>query len=214
MSYRDFLLTLSCSDITWMYTSTGKTTMVNYEGWMDDLHLANCKELQLKSKYDFDTMLHLVQACEIAWEFVAGNWLSELFPEWGFWHLVLPRGGEFDIAKTCFGQKAVPRGWNSAFSRCPRVENLALALVKMSNSPESAPPTLGLNIDKCITRLYCRAFWPEIIQLLILAKTTSQWSWKESSGCPSSLRNVFFYFLFCFFCFFFLFIYLFFFLFQ
>ena len=32
---------------------------------MDDLHLANIKELQLKSKYDFDTMLHLVQAREI-----------------------------------------------------------------------------------------------------------------------------------------------------
>ena len=52
---------------------------------------------------------------------------------------VLPRGREFDIAKTCFGQKAVPRGGNSALSRCPGVQNLALALVKMSNSPGSAP---------------------------------------------------------------------------
>ena len=33
---------------------------------MDDLQLANFKELQLKSNYDFVTMLHLVQAWEIA----------------------------------------------------------------------------------------------------------------------------------------------------
>ena len=63
---------------------------------------------------------------------------------------VLPWGREFDIAKTCFGQKAVPRGGNLTFSRCPG--NLTLALMKMSNSPGSAPPpTLGLNIDRCIT---------------------------------------------------------------
>ena len=51
---------------------------------------------------------------------------------------VLPWGREFDIAKTCFGQKAVPRGGNLTFSRCPG--NLTLALMKMSNSPGSAPP--------------------------------------------------------------------------
>ena len=66
---------------------------------------------------------------------------------------VLPWGREFDIAKTCFGQKAVPRGGNLNFSRCPGVGNLTLALVKMSNSLGSTPPppTLELNIDKCIT---------------------------------------------------------------
>ena len=29
----------------------------------------------------------------------------------------LPRGREFDIATTCFGQKVVPRGGNLTFSR-------------------------------------------------------------------------------------------------
>ena len=53
---------------------------------------------------------------------------------------VLPWGQEFDIAMTCFGQKVVPRGGNLTFSRCPGVGNLTLALVKMSNSPGSAPP--------------------------------------------------------------------------
>ena len=55
---------------------------------------------------------------------------------------VLPWGREFDIATTCFGQKAVPRGGNLTFSRCPGVGNLTLALVKMSNSPGSARPPL------------------------------------------------------------------------
>ena len=64
---------------------------------------------------------------------------------------VLPWVWEFDIAMTCYGQKAVPRGGNLTFSRCPGVGNLTLALVKMSNSPGSAGPTLGLNIDRCIT---------------------------------------------------------------
>ena len=54
---------------------------------------------------------------------------------------VLPWGWEFDIATTCFGQKAVPRGGNLTFSRCPGVGNSTLALVKMSNSPESARPS-------------------------------------------------------------------------
>ena len=43
---------------------------------------------------------------------------------------VLPRGREFDIAATCFGQKAVTRGGNLTFSRCPGLGNLNLALVK------------------------------------------------------------------------------------
>jgi len=43
---------------------------------------------------------------------------------------VLPWGREFDIATTCFGQKAVPRGGNLTFSRCPGVGNL-------TNSPGS-----------------------------------------------------------------------------
>ena len=55
---------------------------------------------------------------------------------------VLPWGREFDIATTWFGQKAVPRGGNLTFSRCPGVGNLNLALVKMSNSPGSARPRL------------------------------------------------------------------------
>ena len=56
---------------------------------------------------------------------------------------VLPWGRKFDIAKTCFGQQAVPRGGNLKFSRCPGVGNLTLALVKMSNFPGSAPPHPG-----------------------------------------------------------------------
>ena len=50
---------------------------------------------------------------------------------------VLPWGLEFDIATTCFGQKAVP--WDG---------NLTLALVKMSNSPGSAchPLPWGLTL--------------------------------------------------------------------
>ena len=67
---------------------------------------------------------------------------------------VLPWGRKFDIAMTCFGQKAAPRGGNLTFSRCPGVGNLALALVKLSNSLGSARPTLGLNIDRCISLLY------------------------------------------------------------
>ena len=50
---------------------------------------------------------------------------------------VLPWGQEFDIARTCFGQKAVPRGGNLTFSRCPGVGNLTLALMKVTNSPGS-----------------------------------------------------------------------------
>ena len=34
---------------------------------------------------------------------------------------VLPWGREFDIATNCFGKKAVPRGGNLKFSRCPGV---------------------------------------------------------------------------------------------
>ena len=67
---------------------------------------------------------------------------------------VLPWGQEFDIATTCFGQKSAHRGGNLAFSRCAGVGNLTLAQVKMSNSPRSVrppPPTLELNIDRCIT---------------------------------------------------------------
>ena len=44
---------------------------------------------------------------------------------------VLPWGQELDLAKTCFGQKVVPRGANLTFSRCSGVGNLTLALVKM-----------------------------------------------------------------------------------
>ena len=68
---------------------------------------------------------------------------------------VLPWGREFDIATTCFGQKAVPRGGNLTYSRCPGVGNLTLAPVKMSNSPGSAhpSPTLGLNIDRYVTQV-------------------------------------------------------------
>ena len=65
----------------------------------------------------------------------------------------LPWGREFDIAKTCFGQKVVPRGGNLTFSRCPGVGNLTLALMKMIKCqiPQGLPPpTLGLNIDRCI----------------------------------------------------------------
>ena len=67
---------------------------------------------------------------------------------------VLPWGRKFDIATTCFGQKAVPRAGNLTFCRCPGVGNLTPPLEKMSNSPGSAcfPPTLGLNIDRCITQ--------------------------------------------------------------
>ena len=54
--------------------------------------------------------------------------------------LVLPWGREFDIANTCFGQNAVPRGGNLTFSRYPGMGNLTLALVKMSNFPGSAGP--------------------------------------------------------------------------
>ena len=61
---------------------------------------------------------------------------------------LLPWGREFEIATTCFGQKAVPTVENLTFSRGPGVGNLTLALVKMSNSPGAArppsPPTLGL----------------------------------------------------------------------
>ena len=66
---------------------------------------------------------------------------------------VLHWGRESDIATTCFRQKALPRGGNLTFSKGPGVGNLTLALVKMSNSPVSArpAPTLGLNIDRCIT---------------------------------------------------------------
>ena len=54
----------------------------------------------------------------------------------------LPWGREFDIATTCFGQKAVPRGGNLPFSRCPGVGNLTLALMKMSNFLGlTAPPS-------------------------------------------------------------------------
>ena len=53
---------------------------------------------------------------------------------------VLPSGREFDIAKTCFGQKVVPRAGNLTFSKCPGVGDLTLALVKMSNSPGFPPP--------------------------------------------------------------------------
>ena len=59
---------------------------------------------------------------------------------------VLPCGREFDIATTCFGQKVVPRGGNLTFPRCPGVGNLTLALLKMSNSPGSARPPLGLTL--------------------------------------------------------------------
>ena len=61
---------------------------------------------------------------------------------------VLPWGREFDIATACFGQKAVPRGGNLTFSRCPGKGNLTLALVKMSNFPGSAcpPPPWGLTL--------------------------------------------------------------------
>ena len=58
----------------------------------------------------------------------------------------------------CFPLKRFPhfpRGWgNLTFTRCPGVGNLTLASMKMSKSPGSAhtppPPTLGLNIDRCI----------------------------------------------------------------
>ena len=46
------------------------------------------------------------------------------------------------------------KGGKLTFSRCLGVGNLTLASIKMSNSPGSAhPPTLGLNIDRCITSL-------------------------------------------------------------
>ena len=57
-----------------------------------------------------------------------------------FYIRVLPWGREFDMATTSFGQKAVPRGGNLTFSRCPGEGNLTLALVNMSNSPGSACP--------------------------------------------------------------------------
>ena len=77
---------------------------------------------------------------------------------------VLPWGQELDIAKTCFGQKVVPRGGNLTFSRCSRVRNLTLALVNMSNSPGSAcSPTLGFNIDRCTSYTY----WPHFGYILL-----------------------------------------------
>ena len=62
---------------------------------------------------------------------------------------LLPLGREFEIATTCFGQKAVPTGGNLTFSRSPGVGNLTLALVKMSNSSGSDHPSPhpGVNID-------------------------------------------------------------------
>ena len=48
---------------------------------------------------------------------------------------VLPGGREFDIATTCFGQKAVPRVGNLTFSRCQGVGNLTLARVKKIKLP-------------------------------------------------------------------------------
>ena len=97
-----------------------------------------------------------------------GNWLAELFPGLGFWHWVLPWGWEFDIAKTSFGQKAVPRGGNSTFSRCSGVGNFTLVLVKMLNFPGSArPPSLGLNIDKCI--ILIALLVAELFKILIYA---------------------------------------------
>ena len=60
---------------------------------------------------------------------------GELFSGWGFDIRVLPWGREFGIAKTCFGQKAVPRSGNSTFSRCPGMGNLTF-----SREPESTPP--------------------------------------------------------------------------
>ena len=45
-------------------------------------------------------------------------------------------GREFDIAKTYFEQKAVPRGGNLTFPRCPRVGNFTLGILL----PGSARP--------------------------------------------------------------------------
>ena len=74
---------------------------------------------------------------------------SESFSLGGDFNIrVLPWGREIDIATTCFGQKAVCRGGNLTFSRCPGVGHLTLALMKMSNSPGSArplPPPLGVS---------------------------------------------------------------------
>ena len=48
-------------------------------------------------------------------------------------------------------RKSYPRGGKLTYSRCLGVGILTLASIKMSNSPGSArPPTLGLNIDRCI----------------------------------------------------------------
>ena len=59
---------------------------------------------------------------------------------------VLPWVWEFDIAMTCFGQKAVPWSGNLTFSRYPTEGNLTLALLKMSNSPGAPTPPWGLTL--------------------------------------------------------------------
>lgn len=97
-----------------------------------------------------------------------GNLLSKLFPGGDFDIQVLPWVWEFDTATTCCGQKAAPRGGNLTFSRCPRMGNLTLALVKMSNFPGSTHPPLNSFI--CITQQNSN-FSPSTLLPLTLAAT-------------------------------------------
>ena len=96
------------------------------------------------------------------------NFPSKLFPGGDFDIQVLPWVREFDIATTCFGQKAAPRVGNLTFSRCPGVGNLILAAVKMSNFPGSTHPPLNSFI--CITQQNSN-FSPSTLLPLTLAAT-------------------------------------------
>ena len=97
-------------------------------------------------------------------------------------------GREFG-SKTCLLQENFPEGWgNLTFTRCPGVGNLTQASMKMSKSPGSARPrpTLGLNIDRCIS-FTCGTAW--LINLFTFMKRTWKLTvhdrWHISKCCIS-----------------------------